>query len=141
MAAYSLSLRRSEMLAIELAAPGSTLRRTHLEACCCRCPDTATSDTNSRFFWGFLPLPSSSGRNLLTIRKRRAPGPFRRSRHDPGRRARTFGSRGRIRQEPNLGCRPPLWNWLWFAVFASGLVFRDRDIKTIRETPVDFWAA
>lgn len=33
------------------------------------------------------------------------------------------------------------WHGLWFAVFASGLVFRVRDIDAARDTPLDLWAA
>jgi O-antigen ligase len=36
------------------------------------------------------------------------------------------------------GCR--WWHWLWCLVFLSGLVFRDRNIDTLREAPIDFWA-
>jgi O-antigen ligase len=32
------------------------------------------------------------------------------------------------------------WHWLWLVVFASGLVFRTRDIDTLHEAPLDFWA-
>ena len=32
------------------------------------------------------------------------------------------------------------WHWLWFLVFVSGLTFRERDIDTIQDAPVDFWA-
>ena len=33
------------------------------------------------------------------------------------------------------------WHGLWFAVFASSLVFRARDIADARDTPLDLWAA
>jgi O-antigen ligase len=33
------------------------------------------------------------------------------------------------------------WHWLWCLVFMSGLVFRDRSADTLRDAPVDFWAA
>ena len=33
------------------------------------------------------------------------------------------------------------WHGLWFVVFASGLVFRARDITEARDTPLDLWAA
>jgi O-antigen ligase len=40
----------------------------------------------------------------------------------------------------NLAADFRWWHWLWVLVFVSGLTFRIRDIETIHDTPVDFWA-
>jgi O-antigen ligase len=32
------------------------------------------------------------------------------------------------------------WHWMWFAVLASGFVFRIRDANTAKEAPLDGWA-
>ena len=40
-----------------------------------------------------------------------------------------------------LAARLRWWHWLWLLVFASGFVFRVRDIDMIQKTPLDAWAA
>src|SRR5437868_3536013 len=32
------------------------------------------------------------------------------------------------------------WQWLWFLLFISGLIFRTRDVHEIAEQPLDAWA-
>ncbi len=47
---------------------------------------------------------------------------------------------GALAKIRNLAAGFRWWHGLWFLLFVSGLTFRGRDIDTIRETPVDFWA-
>src|SRR2546422_990485 len=47
---------------------------------------------------------------------------------------------GALAKIRNLAAGFRWWHGLWFLLFVSGLTFRGRDIDTIREAPVDFWA-
>lgn len=40
-----------------------------------------------------------------------------------------------------LGRRLVWWHGLWLLLFLSDLVFRIRDLKTVQDAPLDFWAA
>ena len=53
----------------------------------------------------------------------------------------TWVGPGALAKTRNLAAGFRWWHGLWFLVFVSGLTFRGRDIDTIQDAAVDFWAA